>query len=813
MISISNGVFLLETDNTSYIFRVNESGHLEHLHYGTRVIGRNLGIQFSEYAAVLSQKRSNLNGNSIAYSKEYPQLGMDDIRLEISGGGTGDLRDPFAEIVFADGSRSIDFIYDRHEVIDGTPGLSTLPSAYDDTDRAETLAVTMKERYTGVELELRYSVFPECDAIVRGAVLINTATEALRINRLMSMQLDLEGTGYDFITFHGDWAREMQPERIAVCGGKVVSSARTGFSSNRANPFVMLAAPGTNENYGECIGCNLIYSGNHLESAEAGSMNKTRVLAGINPECFEWSLAQGERFETPEAVLTFSDCGFGGISRHMHAFVREHIVRGEWKKKPRPVLLNSWEAAYFDFDEAKLFKLAKEGQSVGIELFVMDDGWFGKRNNDTSSLGDWDVNTKKLPGGVKRLAEKINGLGMSFGIWVEPEMVNEDSELYRTHPEWAVRIPGRNHGEGRNQMLLDFTRKEVQDNIISQMRKVFSAGNVAYVKWDMNRNFSDAYSTALPAGQSGEFFHRYMLGLYRVMDILTKEFPHILFEGCASGGNRFDLGILCYMPQIWASDNTDAISRTYIQNGYSYGYPQSVVGAHVSGCPNHQTLRTTPLETRFAVASFGLLGYECNLCEMKKTELDAIRVQIALYKEWREVLQFGDFYRLDGYLALGTARFGTGGRRQEDIGRFGKGGNLAEWLVVSADKTRAVGMMIQENVSPHLSHNVFRTKGLDEERLYRFSGRDLKYDIRRFGDLINMVAPIHIKKDSLLHNTIARFVTMDGEHEECTAPGALLNNAGVELAQGFAGTGYGTDTRLYQDFDARMYFFEAVDNK
>ena len=410
----------------------------------------------------------------------------------------------------------------------------------------------------------------------------------------------------------------------------------------------------------------------------------------------------------------------------------------------------------------------------------MDDGWFGKRDNDNSSLGDWYVNKKKLPDGIKGLAEKVNALGMDLGIWVEPEMVNEDSDLYRAHPDWAVTVPGTEHSLGRNQMVLDLTREEVQEYIISKMEQVFSSGNISYVKWDMNRIFTDCYSTALPADRQDEFCHRYVMGLYRIMGKLTEEFPHILFESCAAGGNRFDLGILCYMPQIWASDDTDAICRTQIQEGYSYGYPMSVVSAHVSSCPNHQTLRITPLETRFNVAAFGVLGYECNLCDMKEEQRSAIKEQITVYKAWREVLQFGEFYRLE-----------------ED-----------KWLTVAPDKSKAVGMMYQVQVEPNTNYEKFRTRGLDADKVYHFTNRTLKYNVKEFGDLVNTIAPIHIKQDSLVHNMIAKFVKMDGEKEDYTVSGSVLNGCGIKLKQAFAATGYNNETRFYQDYSSRIYFME-----
>ena len=514
-----------------------------------------------------------------------------------------------------------------------------------------------------------------------------------------------------------------------------------------------------------------------------------RILSGINPEGFLFALEPGQSFQSPEAVMTYSDSGFGGVSSHMHAFVRRHIVRGHWADRERPVLLNSWEAAYFDINEKKLLKLAKEAKKCGIELFVMDDGWFGHRDNDTSSLGDWQENRSKLPGGVKQLADKINALGLDFGIWVEPEMVNEDSDLYRTHPEWAVRVPGQSHAEGRHQMLLDLTNKDVRDHIVEAMANVFSSANISYVKWDMNRIMSDRYSQTLPSDRQGEFGHRYVLGLYDIMGRITKRFPEILFEGCAAGGNRFDLGILCYMSQIWASDDTDARERLEIQTGYSYGYPMSVVSSHVSGCPNHQTLRVTPLETRFGVAAFGVLGYECNLCDMKKKDLDAIKDQVEFYKKHRHTLQFGEYHRIEN----GSV---------SDLRR-----NVYQFMVVSQDGSEAVSCYYEGQVIPNYTYKHMRTKGLDENAVYVMEGRSLQYSVKLMGDLINTVTPVHVKPDSLTQSAIDKVVKLQGEKEYVKASGAVFNRVGVNLAPNFAGTGYNDQTALWTEHGLRLYTF------
>lgn len=782
MIRQLDNVFVLDTKNTTYTFRVTESGHLEHLYYGKRI-----NIREASDVLSLTEKQSFSSGSSNVYNEKYPTLTLENVRLEMSSYGKGDIREPFVELTHSDGSTTSDFVFSSAEIREGKTPLLTMPSSYEEEGTVHELIVTLEDKSYGITLVLSYAAFEDRDVITRSSKIINTSSDSIRLERLMSAQLDFEDNGYVFTTFNGNWAREMYRHDHTVFTGKHVNSTYAGTSSSRANPFVMLSRPSTNEDMGVCYGINLIYSGNHYECVDVGAWYKTRFVSGINPASFSYLLESGESFEAPECVMTFSDEGYNGMSRRMHAFVRNCVVRGEWKKKPRPVLLNSWEAAYFDINESKLTKLAKEGKNVGIELFVMDDGWFGERKDDKRSLGDWYVNDKKLPGGIKRLADKINALGLDFGIWVEPEMVNVDSDLYRAHPEWAIQIPGKPHSEGRNQRILDLANPEVVDYLVDTMSEIFASANISYVKWDMNRIFSDYYSQYLSAERQGEVSHRYMLGLYRLMRTLTEKFPKILFEGCASGGNRFDLGILAYFPQIWASDDTDAIYRVKGQTGYSYGYPMSCVTAHVSACPNHQTLRVTPIATRFDVAAFGVLGYECNLCDMSAKDLDAIKVQIALYKEWREVLQYGTFYR-------------------------GRHDNLYEWTCVSEDGKKAVGMILQLLAEPNTAFTQYFPKGLVPDERYHFYNFERKVSIKPFGDLVNMISPIHIKQDSLMHNIVDKFVKMPGEIEDYISYGDVLMS-GVKLKGAFAGTGYDENTRFFADFSSRMYFMEASEEQ
>ena len=781
MIRQLENVFVLDTSHTTYCFQVLESGHLEHLYYGKK-----LRIEQASDVKSLAEKQAFPPGNSNIYDEKYPKLSLENLRLEMSSYGKSDIREPFIEVVHADGSYTSDFLYEGVVLSKNKTPLETLPSSYEENGNVQELTILLKDRQYDLKLELHYYVFPDYDVISRSAKFVNTSKETVQLKRLMSNQLDFEDCGYVLTTFNGSWAREMYRHDAMINIGKTVNASYAGTSSNRANPFVMISKPETSEDFGICYGMNLIYSGNHYEALEVNSHGKTRFVSGINSQSFSFVMESGQFFEAPEAVMTFSNAGYNGLSQQMHEFVRECIVRGEWKHKVRPVLLNSWEAAYFNINETKLLKLAKAGKEAGIELFVMDDGWFGTRNDDKQSLGDWKVNKRKLPGGLKRICDKVNALGLDFGIWVEPEMVNVNSDLYRAHPEWVMEIPGKPHSEGRQQRILDFANPAVVVYMTEEMTKVFSSANIKYVKWDMNRIYSDYYSQYLKPEQQGEVAHRYMMGLYQMFKTLNERFPHILFEGCASGGNRFDLGILCYFPQIWASDDTDAIYRAKGQTGYSYGYPMSTVTAHVSACPNHQTLRMTPLATRFNVAAFGVLGYECNLCDMKKEEVDEIKSQIALYKEWREVLQFGRFYR-------------------------GRSGNLHEWTCVSKDQSKAVGMIVQALVEPNNHFEQYFAKGLDADKKYHFYNYERKRHVKPFGDLVNMIAPVHVKYDSLLHKTIDKFVKMPGEIEDYTTYGDVLMS-GVKLNSAFGGTGYDEHTRYFQDFESRIYFMEEQIN-
>lgn len=780
MITVKDEVFFLNTQNTSYIFGVTKEGLLEHFHYGKRVdISEDLYV---DSVRAMREKVSHAKGTTVNYEKNSYTV-TEDMLLEVSGLGKGDFREPFVIVRYGDGSITSDFIYESARVLDTPEFPKGMPSAIPDGEGTlEQLEVVLKERVKNVRLRLIYTVIPKCDVLTRRAELINESDESVVIKRLMSTQLDIDECGLKAITFGGNWGREMTRTDTVVEAQTLVNATTAGISSNRSNPFMMLTAADATEEAGDCYGFNLVYSGNHCETVNVGGFYKTRFLSGINPTGFEWVLESGESFETPEAVMTFSAAGFRGISLNMQHFVKRHIVRGYFKDRVRPILLNSWEAAYFNISESRILSLAKKAKEAGVELLVMDDGWFKGRNDDTTSLGDWTEDKKKLPGGIGGIAAKVHDVGLDFGVWVEPEMISENSDLFRAHPEYAMRIPGRDNSPGRNQMILDLTNPEVREYVKSSMKNVIGKKGVNYIKWDMNRMFSDVFSGVLEAEHQQETAHRYVLGLYEIVKYLTEEFPEVLFENCASGGNRFDLGMTAYMPQTWGSDDSDAFERTRIQTGYSYGYPMSTVTSHVSACPNHQTLRNTPLDTRFNVAAFGVFGYEINLGECSSEDFKEIKAQIETMKEWREVFFFGDFYRVTD----------------------------TQWMVVSPDKRRAVTMIWDKLTTPNNFYRKIKTAGLDESFTYHVYNIKLKHNIKQFGSLVNQVSPVHIKQDSFVHNTIAKFYKMDGETEDYTVSGALLNNAGIKLKQAFGGTGFDDETRLFKDFSSRMYFFEKV---
>ena len=695
MIMIEKNLYALHTRHTSYVFCVMESGHPEHLYYGRRIHAQQ---------TVMMEKRAFLPGNTIAYDSSFENLSLEDCCLEMSSYGKGDIREPFIETEYADGSTTADFLFESAQISETKCGLQTLPGAYDENGKSEQLKVVLADKEGKTKLELYYDVYEDCDVITRRAVFKNEGEQPVKLRRLMSMQLDLHRADYVLSTFHGAWTREMNRSEAVLETGKYVNESFTGTSSSRANPFIMLGRKETTEDTGECFGINLIYSGSRYEAVEVQA-GRTRIVSGIQPKNFCFTVGTGEVFETPEAVLTYAASGYNQMSHQLHDFVQEHVVRGTWKRKLRPVLLNSWEAAYFDINERKLLRLAKAAKEAGIELFVMDDGWFGNRNDDKSSLGDWYADEKKLPGGLLGIAQKIKALGLDFGIWVEPEMVSVNSRLYEKYPDWAAAVPGRNHSEGRNQRILDLANPQVQEFVIEEMSRVFSGADISYVKWDMNRSICDWYTTLLPADQQGELPHRYILGLYALLERLTTDFPEVLFEGCSGGGGRFDAGMLYYCPQIWCSDDTDAYERTKIQYGTSFIYPISAVGSHISIVPNHQTGRITPMETRGITAMAGSFGLELDLEKLSPEEKAEAAAQIQNFRTYGSLIHNGNYYRLNNPFTE----------------------NGAFWSFVAKDGTEILVQGMIFRTEPNMNRKSLHLTGLDPDAIYQDTESGIRY--------------------------------------------------------------------------------------
>ncbi|MBQ5543011.1 MAG: alpha-galactosidase [Erysipelotrichales bacterium] len=623
----TNLLFELKTDHTSYLFRITRFGHPEHLHYG-RILSD------AEKEEILARDHGTF-GNTILYDTEDDKYCLDNQPLEYGTEGRGDLREPSLIIRTKDGSSTLDLLYVSHTVHKGTiPMKCSLPVSY---GAAETLETVYRDPVTGAELKEYYSVYPKEDVITRRCVLTNGGDEEISLRKMMSFSLDTTEKDLVWMTFGGHWANEMNLTEREIKAGTYVHSSRTGFSSSYANPGSILRKKDTNDRAGEAWGINLVYSGNHYTSVSAGPFGFTRIMSGILPENFEQNLAPDESFETPEAVLCYTDQGLNDLSDRFHRFVVNHIVRGYYKGRIRPILINSWESFYFDVNEKNLAELAKTAAGLGIELFVLDDGWFKNRNDDHAGLGDYETDARKFPHGLKTVADQIRDLGMMFGIWIEPEAVNPDSDLYRAHPEYAMAEKDRKPVFGRNELHLDLTKKEVREYIKENVCRLIQDLDAEYIKWDMNRQMS-VYT--------GEKAHAYILGLYEILEEITGRFPKLLLESCASGGNRFDLGMLCYSPQAWLSDNTDPIERQRMQRNAGYLYPVSAMGAHASASPNHQTGRVTPLSTRFHTAVFGAFGYELDLNRLSEEEREEIRAEIRFYKKYRVVFQWGRSFRL-----------------------------------------------------------------------------------------------------------------------------------------------------------------------
>ena len=690
-------IFKLDTPNSTYMFElVDKEGFMLHMYYGRRL---------SDYRTA-DLTRTDF-GRAVPSNNERERCSFNDcMPFEYATHGLGDYRDDSFKVLNPEGYTATSLEYRSHIIYSGKPAIKGMPATFGKDDECTTLEIIADDPYNGLEVTLIYTVFEDVDAITRSVRVKNTGKYAnIKLTKVLSTCVDFEDGDYDTIFLHGSWARERTIDRNRLGYGKHYVSSKRGESSHQEHPFIALLDKNTTEDAGEVWGFNFVYSGNFIAQAEKSQFKTVRVMMGINPEDFCWNLHTGEEFVAPEVVMVYSHEGIGAMSRTFHDLYRKHLIRSKYRNVRRPILINNWEATYFDFTTEKLIAIAKEASELGIEMLVMDDGWFGKRNFDDSSLGDWIVNENKLPGGLKYLVDEVNKLGMKFGIWMEPEMISPDSDLYRAHPDWAIHIPGRRGVQSRAQFVLDMSRPEVVDYTYNQVRSILKSANIEYLKWDMNRQLTDLGSSMLDAGSQGELFHRYVLGVYELQERLVTEFPDLLLENCSGGGARFDPGILYYGPQIWTSDDADAVERLKIQQGTALIYPMSTMGAHVSACPNHQVGRTTPFETRGYVALAGTFGYELDVTRIPKEDREMIPAQIAMYHKFNDIVREGDYYRIASFLENGLWDC---------------------WEVVTKDKTEAVLTIVEVLHQPNYKSRRIRLKGLDPEKTYRVATFDIK---------------------------------------------------------------------------------------
>lgn len=695
-ITVKDKIFNLETENTLYQMKVDRFGVLNHLWYGEKT------DCCMDY--LLDYPDAGFSGN-IYEAENERTYSLNTLPQEYSTSGVGDFRISAISVTHEDGSNALDLRVREYQIKKGKYEIPGLPAVYAKEDEAETLEITLKDTATEAEVILKYGVFEKEDVITRSVVVKNSGKTPIVINKVHSMCLDIPYGDWEWMHFYGRHTMERQAERVPVLHGISESSSSRGTSSHHQNPAVLLCEKDCTETNGHCIGAALMYSGGFQAQVEKDQLEQIRLVMGIHPDTFEWTLEAGEAFYTPEVILSCSTTGFAKLSQNFHHIIRNHVCRGTYQLSSRPVLINNWEATYFDFNEEKILNIARQASKLGIDMMVLDDGWFGKRDDDCSGLGDWFVNEKKLNGGLKALVEKINAMGMKFGLWFEPEMVSEDSDLYRNHPDWAIQIPGRKPMRSRYQLVLDMSNPEVVDYLYGVMSAILRENHIEYVKWDMNRSISDWYTATLSRGRQMEMPHRYVLGLYELLEKLTSEFPDVLFEGCSGGGGRFDAGMMYYCPQIWCSDDTDAHERTFIQYGTSFFYPTSTVGSHVSAVPNHQTGRITSIETRGVVAMAGSFGYELDLNQLSEEEKTVVAKQVTHYKEYQSLIYNGDYYRLANPFEDG----------------------MSAWSWISEDKKTILVQGVLFRAKPNVLRKTLRLMGLEAKKNYKIAGTEEVY--------------------------------------------------------------------------------------
>ncbi len=680
-------IFKLDTKNTSYLIGLTKEGYVGHIYYGKRlsVVGGGYLLRTGEYPfspSVLKREKGSF---------------LDFFPMEYSTGGVGDYRESCLDVRNFMGQTGCEFFYRNHEIVEGKPVLEGLPASFGETGEVETLLIYCEDPVLNLWITLSYSVFIKEDVITRSVKLENKGRNEMLLDKVYSACLDMDNRDFEVVSLYGSWARERHIQRSKLFYGRWNMSSIRGESSHQEHPFMALVTPETTQDQGEVYGMHFVYSGNFMAQAELSQFNQVRMVMGIHSHQFSWLLSPSESFQSPETVLVYSDEGLGKMSRCLHDFYRKHMIRSPYVLKKRPVLINNWEATYFDFNTEKLLDIAREAKKSGIEMLVMDDGWFGKRNSDNCSLGDWVINEEKLTAGLKDLVDKVNEIGLKFGIWFEPEMISPDSELYRKHPEWAFCISGRERTQSREQYVLDLSRQEVVDYAYESVAKILRSANISYVKWDMNRQLCDIGTAVYPKERQGELLHRYVLGVYQLQERLVREFPNLLLENCSGGGARFDPGMLYYSPQIWCSDDTDAMERLRIQEGTALLYPLSCIGAHVSDCPNHTVHRVTPFSTRGNVALAGTFGYELDITKISEENRKQIPGQVEQYHKYCHLIQNGDYYRI---LSWNT-------ERPYDC-----------WAVVSKDKKEALVTFVQVLAEANRHSYCLYLKGLDREQRY-----------------------------------------------------------------------------------------------
>lgn len=682
-------VFKLDTPNTTYMIGiVDEENFVGHIYYGKKLKEAEAGYLMRTEESPFVPSKNNRERCSFydCFPFEYPASGL------------GDYREGCIGVRTAAGHTGSTLSYVSHEIIQGKPELEGLPTTFGSKEDCETLRLVCEDKYVGMRVELLYTAFQDTDVITRSVKVINIGKEHFYLTKVYSACIDMDNRDYDMVSLHGSWARERHIQRKTLGYGIQNVSSFRGESSHQDHPFMALVDKHTTQEDGEIYAMNFVYSGNFRAQAEVTQFDSVRMTMGIHPENFCWRLESGDSFQAPEVVMVYTDRGFDAMTSAFHRLYKRHLIRGEYKNKKRPILINNWEATYFKFDTEKLLSIAREASKLGIEMLVMDDGWFGRRNSDDCALGDWTVNEEKIKGGLNYLVDEVNKLGMKFGIWFEPEMISPDSDLYRAHPDWAIAIPGRPGTESRQQFVLDLSRQEVVDCVYEQVASVLRSANIEYVKWDMNRQLTDIGSYGLPADRQGELYHRYVLAVYQMQDRLTREFPHLLLENCSGGGARFDPGMLYFSPQIWCSDDTDAVERLEIQEGTALIYPLSTMGAHVSDCPNHAVGRVTPFETRGIVALAGTFGYELDVTKIPQEDRDMIPAQIAMYHRFNDLVREGDYYRIASYSQ----------NHKYDC-----------WQIVSEDKRQSVVTFVQVLNRVNFKSRRILLKGLDAEKYYR----------------------------------------------------------------------------------------------